>query len=423
MNIKRNCIFLLDKEKDKPDSKLRYRIKWNGYTVAFNVGYRVDNDKWVAEAQRCKPNTTHGKKKVSASTINKEINFYEETAASVFYSFEKSDVTPSAEDFRNAFNIKIGKTVEKEERTGFFDLYDQFIKIEGEEKSWTESTYKKHRTVRKHVQNFAPNLDFADLTETGLNKLTSYLLSLTNDGGDPTMRNTTIKKDIKIFKWFLRWATKAGYNNELAYLTYKPKLKTIPRKVIYLTWDELMQIASTEIPSGKHYIDKVRDMLLFCSYTSLRFSDMQNLKWSYVHDTYIEVVTIKTNDPLKIELNKHSEEILRRCDKSGEYVFSRISNQKANDYLKELGKICGIDSPVAITYYRGNERIEETVPKYELLTTHVGRRTFICNALMLNIAPSIVMKWTGHSDYDSMKPYIEIADKAKETAMSLFNSL
>lgn len=46
MNIKRNCICLLDKEKDKPDAKLRYRIRWGSNIVAFNVGYRVDIDKW-----------------------------------------------------------------------------------------------------------------------------------------------------------------------------------------------------------------------------------------------------------------------------------------------------------------------------------------------------------------------------------------
>ena len=56
------------------------------------------------------------------------------------------------------------------------------------------------------------------------------------------------------------------------------------------------------------------------------------------------------------------------------------------------------------------------------MTTHVGRKTFICNSLMLGIAPQIVMKWTGHSDYAAMKPYIEIADKAKEDAMSLFDA-
>ena len=40
---------------------------------------------------------------------------------------------------------------------------------------------------------------------------------------------------------------------------------------------------------------------------------------------------------------------------------------------------------------------------------------------MLGIAPEIVMKWTGHEDYRTMKPYIAIADKAKKDAMDLFN--
>lgn len=116
MNIKRNCIFLLDKEKDKPDSKLRYRIKWDGNTVAFNVGYRVDNNKWVAEAQRCKPNTTHGKKKISAATINSEINRLEEIVNDTFFFFEQTGHTPTSSEFRDEVNRRNGKIVEKEEK-------------------------------------------------------------------------------------------------------------------------------------------------------------------------------------------------------------------------------------------------------------------------------------------------------------------
>lgn len=62
-------------------------------------------------------------------------------------------------------------------------------------------------------------------------------------------------------------------------------------------------------------------------------------------------------------------------------------------------------------------------PKYALLGTHAGRRTFICNALALGISPQVVMKWTGHSGYKAMKPYIDIADDIKASAMSKFNQL
>jgi hypothetical protein len=40
---------------------------------------------------------------------------------------------------------------------------------------------------------------------------------------------------------------------------------------------------------------------------------------------------------------------------------------------------------------------------------------------MLGIPAHVVMKWTGHKDYKAMRPYIDIADKAKEQAMNLFN--
>ena len=54
---------------------------------------------------------------------------------------------------------------------------------------------------------------------------------------------------------------------------------------------------------------------------------------------------------------------------------------------------------------------------------HAGRRTFICNALALGIPAQVVMKWTGHSDYKAMKPYIDIADDIKANAMNKFNQL
>jgi hypothetical protein len=56
-----------------------------------------------------------------------------------------------------------------------------------------------------------------------------------------------------------------------------------------------------------------------------------------------------------------------------------------NDYLKELGRFAELNSAESITYYKGNKRIEEIIPKHDLLTTHCGRRTFICNALILGI--------------------------------------
>ncbi|MBR1501741.1 MAG: hypothetical protein IJ616_07230 [Bacteroidales bacterium] len=45
----------------------------------------------------------------------------------------------------------------------------------------------------------------------------------------------------------------------------------------------------------------------------------------------------------------------------------------------------------------------------------------IVTTLSLGIPPQVVMKWTGHSDYQAMKPYIAIAEKTKADAMKLFD--
>lgn len=94
-----------------------------------------------------------------------------------------------------------------------------------------------------------------------------------------------------------------------------------------------------------------------------------------------------------------------------------------NEFLKELGELAEINEPIREVYYKGNLRIDETTPKYALLGTHAGRRTFICNALSLGIPTQVVMKWTRHSDYKAMKPYIDIADDIRANAMDKFNQL
>ena len=207
---------------------------------------------------------------------------------------------------------------------------------------------------------------------------------------------------------------------------FRPKLKDTQKKIIFLTWEELTKLREFEIPPAKQSLDRVRDVFLFQYFTGLRYSDVYNIRRSDIKEDHIEVTTIKTSDSLVIELNKHSKTIL---EKYQDVVFEHdkalpvITNQKMNEYLKELAELAGINEPIRQTYCKGNERIDEVTPRYALLGTHAGRRTFICNALALGIPPQVVMKWTGHSDYKAMKPYIDIADDIKANAMSKFNQL
>ena len=118
-------------------------------------------------------------------------------------------------------------------------------------------------------------------------------------------------------------------------------------------------------------------------------------------------------------MNLYSRAILDKYkDNKIEKALPVISNQRMNDYLKEIGKIAKIKEPQSIVYFIGNQRYEEVHPKYDLLTSHCGRRTFIVNPLYLGIPAEIAMR---HSDYDSMKPYIKIVDELKIESMKKFD--
>ena len=428
MNIKRNIIFTLESRKKDgvlivENVPIRMRVNFASKRIEFTTGYRIDAAKWDSDKQRVRNGCTN-KLKQSASEINASLLGYYTEVQEIFKKFEVEEIMPTPEQIKEAFNA-LHRPIEevkprKSTPNAFYKVFDEFVRDCGRQNDWTDSTYEKFAAVKNHLMNFRDGLTFDFFDEKGLNDYVTYLRDVKE------MRNSTIGKQLSFLKWFLRWAFKKGLHQNNDYDSYKPKLKSTQKKIIFLTWEELNKLREFEIPAAKQALDRVRDVFLFQCFTGLRYSDVFNLRRSDIKGDHIEVTTVKTSDSLIIELNNHSKAILDKYKDvafEDDKVLPVITNQKMNDYLKELAELAGIDEPVRQTYYRGNERIDEVTPKYALLGTHAGRRTFICNALALGIPPQVVMKWTGHSDYKAMKPYIDIADDIKANAMSKFNQL
>ena len=104
-------------------------------------------------------------------------------------------------------------------------------------------------------------------------------------------------------------------------------------------------------------------------------------------------------------------------------ALPNYTNQAMNRDVKDLCRLSGINEGIRITTDKGNVRTDEIHPKWELVGTHTGCRTFIVTTLSLGIPPNVAMKWTGHSDYSSMKSYIDIVDNIKATLMTKLNGL
>ncbi|MCD8287509.1 MAG: site-specific integrase [Porphyromonadaceae bacterium] len=427
MNIKRNIIFALESRKKNgvpivENVPIRMRVVYACQRIEFTTGYRIDLAKWDADMQRVKNGCTN-KLKQSASEINAALQRYYSEIQNLFKEYEVQGIMPSTQQVKDAFNLRLKDRSEEQPEDpsiSFWEAYDSFVKECGKQNNWAYSTYQKMSVTRNHLNEFKKDLTFEYFNESGLNKYLDFL----RDAKD--MRNCTIAKQIKNLKYFLRWSLKKGYHQNTAFATFNHKLKSTAKKVIFLTWDELNQLRNYEIPESKRYLERVRDVFLFCCFSGLRYSDVHNLKRSDVKSGHIEITTVKTADSLTIELNDHSKAILEKYKDvhfPNNAVLPVISNQKMNDYLKELAELAEINEPIRETYYKGSKRIDDVTPKYALLSTHAARRTFICNALSLGIPAQVVMKWTGHSNYEAMKPYIDIADDIKANAMAKFNQL
>ena len=435
MIIKRNIIFWLEKRKKngivvEENMPIFMRLTFNSTRINFSTGFRIDASKWDEQKQRVKNGCTN-KAMQSAAEINTVLNQYEAELHSIFKKFETLDTMPTKDQVKEAFNrmhlsesakeegaAQLEQEEKKAKRPRPSDVMREFISENETINQWTWGTIEKFNAIENHFKDFNARLSLDEYDKAHLAKFVQFLI----DKKD--MRNSTVKKQLGYLKWFFRWCQEKGYCNCSDYQSFDPKLKTTPKKVIFLDEHELEQLETYEIPENKKYLERVRDVFLFCCYSSLRYSDVYNLKRSDIQNNKMLITTIKTHDDLAIELNKTTTALLKKyadCDFPDNKALPVITNQKMNDYLKELCELAGIDTPISEVFYKGGVRHEITTPKYALMSTHAGRRTFICKALSMNIPPEVVMKWTGHSDYKAMKPYIAVADKVKADAMKLFD--
>ena len=265
------------------------RVIYLGNRVDFSTGYRTDISKWNNQKQKVR-NGCFNKLKQSSSDINTDLLKYQTQIQDFFKLYETQNLIPTPKILRNDFNSINKPSLKKEvNQKKLIDTFDKFTKECGTQNDWTISTFEKFKSIRNHLINFNSQLTFKDFDIDGLNKYVLYLRD------KKEMRNSTIGKQVSFLKWFLRWANQKGYNDYKDFETFKPKLKTTPKKVIFLTIEELEKLSKYEIPEQKQYLERVRDVFLFCCYSSIRYSDVYNLKRSNIKEDHIEIVTnVKT---------------------------------------------------------------------------------------------------------------------------------
>ena len=229
--------------------------------------------------------------------------------------------------------------------------------------------------------------------------------------------DNTIGGFIKKLKCVLRAAESRGYPVNPAYKSTEFKAQSsVDVDTIYLTREEVERFEKVDLTKkedGKN-LELARDIFLVGVWTAQRVSDYNNLKPENIKVvdnngtpmTYISIHQQKTGRLVEIPCNAKVREILNKYPKG----LPHLSDQKINKYIKDIGKMAGIDEVVEVKGSRGGQVIKEYYKKYDLICTHTARRTGATLMYLDGIAIYDIMKVTGHKSVTTLEKYIR-ADK------------
>jgi site-specific recombinase XerD len=373
----------------------------NEKTKRINTGQKISFDNWDPEREKVK-DTYKGH-----TTINAILNQEKGKVDKIIGEAHFRNIEPTFEYVEQQLSL-LAAPVTPQEKPDFFKLFEEFIKETASLKA--HGTNKHYKSTLNHIRKFvkAKRIKIS-LDRVGVDfysKFVNYLLN------DLTMSNGTANNQIKRLKVFLSYLSDKGIYENTDYEKFK-LLKLTETDITYLTKEELDTLYLFDLSKNER-LERVRDLLVLASTTGLRHSDFSVIRPENIKGEYLLVRTQKTKDPLRIPLNSYSSAILQKY----EGKIPKLSQQKFNDYVKEVGKVCGIDEPTEITKYIGSKRVEKRVPKYELLSSHTGRRTFVTQSLERGMNAQQIMSITGHKDVKTMMKYVKITDTVKQVAMS-----
>ncbi|WP_449435065.1 site-specific integrase [Pedobacter steynii] len=218
--------------------------------------------------------------------------------------------------------------------------------------------------------------------------------------------NTTVRY-LKSLGKILRISLSLKWIDSDPMFGYKLKSKNVERS--FLTEDELTKI------SEKHFLterlSQVRDVFIFCCFTGLAYSDIEKLSLSNIKTgvdgkKWVCINRTKTGTRSAIPLLLPAIEVLERYS---DHLYCVIkdralpvsSNQKMNEYLKEIATVCGIDKP---------------------LSSHIARHTFATTVTLVNGVPmESVSKMLGHTNIRTTQIYAKVLDIKVSADMAILN--
>lgn len=405
--------------RERPRSPIAILVSFRGKKYRKGIGESVQPRLWSDTKKRVRVSAGN----TEAADVNDKLELWEEAARKTISYFKEKTYVPNQDEFFKVLDEqRFGKEDNEKRRDVFLlDYFGTFIQRYDGIRS--ENRLKQYRLARNVISRYEKaakkRLKFEDITQDFYNRFSKWFYGC----GYSTNYFGAV---IQVLKVVMGEAMKEDHMHTNT--AFEGKNFTAPQiesDSIYLTVDELTKmhrliidaglIASEypEIHKNKYALrarayEKARDMFLIGAFTGLRFSDFSRLDWKNITDTgTISIQTQKTGTKVVIPIHPVVREILDR----GYDFSSSMSDQKINSYIKEVGKMAGIDGMVTINRNVGGKTVTESVPKYSLITTHTARRSFATNAYKSGIPTIAIMKITGHREESTFLRYIKVSEE------------
>jgi site-specific recombinase XerD len=376
-NNKISILFLLQKARINKQGKcpIRCRITFNEGRQEFATGLLIDPNTWYSKLQLVKPpNEENNFVNTQLSLIKNKIN-----QAFLYLQMKGSDF-----DVDDLFLIYKGEKPKKEK--GVLEVYNEYNnkikKLIGKDIELV--TYNKYLESYKHLKDYikfnfnSTDIKLKDVKNNFLNDY-DYYLKTQKGKNKQGLNQSTINKAIQRFRKTLKYAISEGYLEKDPFVMYSAKV--VKKHVVFLTKEELLKVEKHQFSTGR--IQSIKELFIFCCYTGLAFKEMSLLKKSDIitgfdGNLWIVVNRSKTDRDYKVPLLPTAQKILQSYkNENSDLLFPKISNQKFNEYLKEIAGVTGISKN---------------------LTHHIARKTFASTVLLYNDVPmEVVSELLGHS--------------------------
>lgn len=371
-----------------------------GKRLKYSTGWKIKPNDWDRPNQRAK----HTKRFEESTFLNAHLDKLAQTVTDIYLENGKGKISP--EDFRQELKKRMdeGESEDEDERPPtFLEFVEDYYKERTRQPNARKGTLKVLHKIKVHLQQYAKErkrkLEFSELNEKFFSDFRDWLHA------PPRLHSTNyVQKIFQYIKTFARKSESRGLHINRAYLDFK--LPKTPVTKIALSFEQLEHLHALDL-SDSPRLEKVRDLFLIGAYTGLRFSDFTRIRPEHIKthkgERVIEITTQKTDQPVYIPLHPVLDDVLKKYG----YKSPAISNQKMNDYLKELGQMAGFNDEIIVNDATGGIRRDAKKQVWEMLTTHVARRSFATNFYQ-KYPEQIdrIMKITGHSTERMFRAYI-----------------